>query len=36
MSPAVKALGAPLLHATGIEALYSFIKENLDWTSKSL
>lgn len=35
-SPAVKALGAPLLRATGIEALYSFIKENLDWTSKSL
>lgn len=30
----MKALGAPLLHATGIETLYSFIKENLHWTSK--
>lgn len=32
----MKALGAPLLCATGIEALYSFIKENLYWTSKLL
>lgn len=35
-SSAVKALGAPLLRATGIEALYTFIKENLYWTSKLL
>ena len=35
-SPAVKASGGPLLHAIGIEALYSFFKENLCWTSKLL
>lgn len=28
----MKAMGAPLLHAIGIEAFYSFIKENLHWT----